>query len=89
MANLPAIIRATRASANALSAMSRHARAAADASATIALNHRMVAAGHISADTAAMGNRIAIARKGNAMRQWQMASRRFDRAQITLANNPI
>jgi len=89
MANLPAIIRATRQSAMALSAMARHAHTAADASGTIAHNYRMLAAGRISEESAAMGNRIAAARKENAMRLWQCASRRFDRAQITLANNPI
>ena len=89
MANLPAIVRATRASANALSAMARHARAAADASGTMAHNYRMLAAGHITADAAAMGNRIAAANKLAAMHAWRRASRRFDAAQITLANNPI
>jgi len=89
MTNLPAIIRATRASANALSAMPRHARAAADASATIAHNHRMVAAGHISADTAAMGNRIAMASKHTAMHAYKRACGRFERAQLILALNPI
>ena len=89
MTNLPAIIRATRQSANALSAMARHAHTAADASGTIAHNYRMLAAGRISAESAAMGNRIAAANKLAGMHAWQRAARRFDAAQITLANNPI
>jgi hypothetical protein len=69
--------------------MSRHARTAADASGVIAHNYRMVADGRISAESAAMGNGIAAANKIAAMHAWQRASRRFELAQITLANNPI
>lgn len=89
MPNLPAIVRATRASASALASMARHARAAADARATIAHNHRMVARGHISADAAAMGNQIALASKHAAMLAHKRACGRFERAQLILANNPI
>jgi hypothetical protein len=89
MSDLIAIVRATRASAMALAAMQRHARDAADASATLAHNWRLVADGRISADAAAIGNRIASARKDAAMLAWQRASRRFERAHDTLARNPL
>jgi hypothetical protein len=89
MSDLSAIVYATRASATALAAMARHARAAADASGVIAHNHRMVAAGRISAESAAIGNRVAYAAKDTAMRQWRIASGRYDRAQVTLAQNPL
>ena len=89
MSDLAAIVRATRASANALAAMARHARDAADASAVIAHNHRQVAAGRIRPSTADIGNAIALQRKATAMAAWKRASNKFDRAQITLARNPL
>ena len=68
MANLVAIVRATRASANALDSMSHFAREASDCSAVIACNYARVAAGQLSREVAEIGNRIARARKDSAMK---------------------
>ena len=89
MANLVAIVRATRASANALDSMAHFAREASDASAVIARNWARVAAGELTQDVADIGNRIASARKDSAMKAYKRACRTYERAQIVLANNPL
>jgi hypothetical protein len=89
MANLVAIVRATRASANALDSMSHFARDASDCSAVIARNLARVAAGQLTMSVADIGNRIAQARKDSAMRAYNRACRTYERAQIILANNPL
>jgi hypothetical protein len=89
MTNLPAIVRATRASANALDAMARHARAAADAAAVIESNNRMVAFGVITPTAAAIGNRVAVDAKNRATMQWHKARGRYERANLKLKRNPI
>jgi hypothetical protein len=89
MTDLVAIVRATRASANALDSMAHFAREASDCSDVIARNWSRVAAGHISQDVADIGNRIASARKDAAMKAYKRACRTYERAQDTLARNPL
>ena len=89
MANLPVIVRATRASAAALDAMARHARAAAEASRIIESNTRMAYFGAITESAAAMGNRVAMDHKNRATMQWHKARGRYERANLKLARNPL
>jgi hypothetical protein len=89
MSDLVAIVRATRASANALAAMARHARAAADASDVLMRLARLEGSGRISAETASLGRAIAQRHKTQAIANHERARRGYDRAQITLARNPL
>jgi hypothetical protein len=89
MANLIAIVRATRASANALDSMSHYASEASDCSAVIARNLARVAAGHLTMSVADIGNRIAQQRKDSAVKAYNRAVRTFERAQRVLADNPL
>jgi len=73
----------------ALERMARAARDAADCSAVLARNHARVAARQLTAESAEIGNRIAIARRNAAMPAWHRASRAFNRAQAILAANPL
>jgi len=89
MANLAAIVRATRASASALDAMARFNWAITHADRTIAWNNAMVARGYMTAEAAARDNAACIADKNTAMHGLAKARGRYERAQLKLARNPI
>jgi hypothetical protein len=61
--------------------MACHAREATDCSAVRARNHARVAARQLTAESAEIGNLIAIARRNVAMPAWHRASPAFNRAQ--------
>jgi hypothetical protein len=89
MSDLAAIIKATRASANALESMARFARDIAHNDRTIAWHALMVSRGLMSAEHAQWGDSICIADKNRAMRGQAKARGRYERAQLILARNPI
>jgi hypothetical protein len=57
--------------------MARAARDAAGCSAVVARNHARVAARQLTAESAEIGNRIAIARRNVAIAAWHRACARF------------
>ena len=70
----------------ALGRMARAAREASDCSAVLARNHARVAARQLTAESAEIGNLIAIAPRNVAMAARHRASRAFNRAQAILRN---
>jgi hypothetical protein len=89
MANLPAIVRATRASAKALESMSRLARLAHDSTHGITLNRRAMAAGRMSrVESEALNATLRIVRD-KARKDWRKAYKRHLAAQAVLEANPI
>ncbi len=89
MSHLATVILATRASANALQAMGRHARDARDAGAILAYNARMVACGRIAPASIDLDDSLALRRKIAAESAYKRAARRYQRAQESLESLPI
>jgi hypothetical protein len=83
------VIRATRASASALTAMTRHARAAEDATHQITLNRRAVERGYIPAGTYDRENETLRCQRDMARDDYRKALARYMRARETLATNPL
>jgi hypothetical protein len=83
------IIRATRASASAIAAMARHARAAEDATHAITLNRRAEARGHAPAGTYDRENEALRSTRDTARDDYRKALARYMRARETLAANPL
>jgi hypothetical protein len=84
-----AIIRATRASASALAAMARHARAAEDATHQITLNRRAMKRGYAPAGTYDRENEALRCQRDTAREGYRKALARYARARETLAANPL
>ena len=89
MSDLVAVIRATRASATAVSTMARLTREIRDADKSMAWNAAMVARGYMSADAAAKSNSFYVADKNKAMMELARARGRYERANLILKRNPI
>jgi len=83
------VIRATRASASALAAMARHARAAEDASHAITLNRRAEARGYAPAGTYDQENEALRSARDTARDDYRKAHARYMRARETLATTPL
>jgi hypothetical protein len=88
MANLSEIIRATRASASALESMSRFNRIIADSDHAIDYVDRAIARG-VNPDSVKQIFTAAVADKNRAMSGLAKARGRYERANLTLARNPL
>ena len=89
MTCLPAIIRATRASANAVKAIDKLNREIRHAERTMAWNARMMERGYMTSDAARTDDAICAADITRAMEGIARTSTRYMKAREVLAANPL